>query len=98
MQSRTESWTLCCFITAALVLTLSAFAFHSAAMASTLDEIIKKATQEGRIVVQMSEPLRGSTAEANRRMAAGPKQTFGVDVKTTIHRLRDAIVRINNKG
>ena len=86
MRSRTESWKLCRFITAALVLTLSAFAFHSAAMASTLDEIIKKATQEGRIVVQMSEPLRGSTAEANRRMAAGLKQTFGVDVKATIHR------------
>lgn len=88
MQCHTGSWNLSNWLTSFLLLTLLALPFHEAAAASALDEIIKKATQEGRIVVQMSEPLRGSTAEANRRMAAGLKKTFGVDVKVTIHRAR----------
>lgn len=86
MEFRTPLWKLGSFIAAALVLALSRSDVSLAATASTLDEITKKANQEGRIVVQMSEPLRGSTADANRRMAAGIKKGFGVDVKVTIHR------------
>lgn len=86
MEFRTPLWKFGSFVAAALVLALSGSDFSLAATASTLDEITKKANQEGRIVVQMSEPLRGSTADANRRMAAGLKKAFGVDVKVTIHR------------
>jgi iron(III) transport system substrate-binding protein len=88
MQSPIGSWKLSGFAASVLVLTLLALAFDAGVAASTLDEIKKKASQEGRIVVQMSEPLRSSTAEANRQMAAGLKKTFGVDVKVTIHRAR----------
>jgi len=86
MQFPTALWKFCSFISAVLILTLSGLDFSLAATANTLDEITKKANREGRIVVQMSEPLRGSTAEANRRMAAALKKTFGVDIKVTIHR------------
>lgn len=86
MQFCTESWKLCSSIASLLALTLSVAVSPLPATASTLDEIIKKANQEGRIVVQWSEPQVGSAAEANRRMAAGLKKTFGVDVQVTIHR------------
>jgi iron(III) transport system substrate-binding protein len=86
MQFRMESWKPHSSIAALLFVTLSAAASHLRAAASTLDEVVKKANQEGRIVVQMSEPQGGSAAEANRRMTAGLKKTFGADVKVTIHR------------
>src|SRR5262245_2266427 len=85
MQFRTELWKSRSFIATLLFVTLS-FVSHSRVAASTLDEIVKKANQEGRIVVQMSEPQGGSAAEANRRITAGVKKTFGADVKVTIHR------------
>ncbi|MBI2360323.1 MAG: extracellular solute-binding protein [Deltaproteobacteria bacterium] len=88
MHFRTDLWKLWSVTTAALLLAVPAVDCSAAGAAKTLDEITKKANQEGRIVVQMSEPLRGSTAEANRTMAAGLKKTFGADVKVTIHRAR----------
>src|SRR3989338_2521459 len=86
MTSQIESWKLSGFAASVVVLTLLALAFDAGAAASNLDEIKKKASQEGRIVVQMSEPLRGNSADANQRMAAGLKKPFGVDIKVTIHR------------
>jgi ABC-type Fe3+ transport system substrate-binding protein len=86
MQFRRESWKPRSSIAALLFVPLLVAVSHPRATASTLDEIVKKANQEGRVVVQMSEPQGGSAAEANRRMAAGLKKTFGADVKVTIHR------------
>jgi hypothetical protein len=54
--------------------------------AAALAEIVQKAGQEREVVAQMSDPLIGSTSEANRAMSDGIKKMFGVDVNVRIDR------------